>query len=209
MVPPFYPNADTLANAEAAEEQMAHIRTLLDAGIPGEWAVKDSFRSLDLVPLGFRPLFDASWITRPSTAARPEADISGVHWDQVRSAAGLAAWEAAWRGEQRETDETHPIFLPGLLDDKDIIFIEARHAGTIIAGAIANRTGEVVGLSNLFVRAEDDESWRAGCVGAVMDLFPELPIVGYEAGHDLRAMLAQGFEKLGPVRIWVRTTETK
>ncbi|MBA3943770.1 MAG: hypothetical protein H0X37_04325 [Herpetosiphonaceae bacterium] len=204
VTPPFYPNADTLANAEAADAQLAQIRTLLDAGIPGEWAVKDSFRSLDLVPLGFRPLFDATWIARPGTATQPNADISGIRWSKVSSATELAGWEAAWRGEPANTTDTLPIFLPELLEYEAVAIIAAYEKGRIVAGAIANHTSEVVGLSNVFVPAEDDARFRAGCVCVVMDLFPARTIVGYEAGSDLTAFQALGFEELGPLRIWVR-----
>jgi hypothetical protein len=50
--PQFYPNAVTLA-AEQAADQLAAIRSLLAADIPGAWAVKDSFAVLDLAPVGF------------------------------------------------------------------------------------------------------------------------------------------------------------
>ncbi len=205
--PPFYPNADTLANAEAADGQLAQIRTLLDAGIPGEWAVKDSFRTLDLGPLGFRPLFDASWIGRPGTATRPKADIPGVRWSTVSSAAELGNWEEAWRGEPANTIASTPVFLPALLADEAVAIIAAYQQDRIIAGAIAHHTGDVIGLSNMFGPAGEDARWRAGCIVTAMALFPALPIVGYEAGSYLAAMLAVGFEELGPLRVWARTNQ--
>jgi len=33
-------------------------------------------------------------------------------------------------------------------------------------------------------------------------VFPGLPLVGYERGSELDAMVALGFERLGPLRVW-------
>ena len=53
-VPRFYPNAVTLAHDEAAvAEQRGTIDILLKSNLPGRWAVKDSFNTLDLSRRGF------------------------------------------------------------------------------------------------------------------------------------------------------------
>lgn len=208
--PPFYPNAVTLAGSGATGAQLASIRSLIDAGLPGAWAVKDSFRTLDLTPLGFRPLFDATWIGRLSTLERPTADLPYLRWHRLQSATELAAWEAAWRGKPSATSDAPParIFLPQLLTDDTIAIVAAYHDDRIIAGAIANQTDAVIGLSNVFVSQDDDAALRAGCIAAVMDLFPALPIVGYESGDDLAAFRALGFQELGPLRIWGRAPKS-
>src|SRR3954447_1164763 len=87
QTPPFYPNAVTLADKPASSAQIEHIRDLFGAGIPGEWAVKDSLYALDLATLGFRVLFEASWIARPATLGRPERGMPGIRWTIVRGAA--------------------------------------------------------------------------------------------------------------------------
>jgi hypothetical protein len=56
--PPLYPNLITLRDAGTA--LVAHVRALDGRGLPAGWGVKDSFRSLDLGPLGFDLLFEAS-----------------------------------------------------------------------------------------------------------------------------------------------------
>ena len=62
-VPRFYPNAVTLAHDEAAvAEQRSTIDILLKSNLPGRWAVKDSFNTLDLSRRGFDVLFEAHWI---------------------------------------------------------------------------------------------------------------------------------------------------
>jgi hypothetical protein len=67
------------------------------------------------------------------------------------------------------------------------------------AGAIANRTGSVVGVSNV----SGDDAWT-GLAEAVWREFPSLTLVGYEHGDDLDAALAAGFEEIGALRIWLR-----
>jgi hypothetical protein len=99
------------------------------------------------------------------------------------------------------------IFLPSLLAEKNVAFIAAYRDQQLVAGAIANRTGEVVGLSNVFLPAQDEASFRAGCVAAVMATFPPLPLVGYEAGDKLAAFQSLGFEPVGPLRVWLRLKE--
>jgi hypothetical protein len=200
--PPFYPNAVTLTNTHDHATQLAAIRDLLAAGIPGAWAVKDSFCALDLAPLGFQPLFEATWIARPATIPRPQQESTGAEWRAVRDAAELQAWEAAW---SEPTDHTKPaparIFLPALLDDPNVLLLAAYCEQRIVAGAIANRSGEVVGLSNIFVPEQGAATYWAEATGALADLFPGLPIVGYTSGAEL-AFQALGFEALHPLRVW-------
>ncbi|MBI1816161.1 MAG: hypothetical protein HYR72_14385 [Deltaproteobacteria bacterium] len=197
--PRFYPNAVTLS-ATASAAQLEQIDDLTRAPLVGEWAVKDSFCTLDLVPHGFRVLFTADWTWRPPSRPRPNDAIAGARWVRMRTAADLAAWEAARSGKPATAD----IFRPALLDDETISVFAACREGRIVAGGIANRTGEVVGLSNLFVPAHDGDAFRADCVAAVIAAFPDLPIVGYEHGEDLATARALGFETVGPLRVWVR-----
>jgi hypothetical protein len=59
-VPRFYPNAVTFANQVASSAQLAHIHQLLAESLPASAGVKDSFCTLELVPLGFHQLFEAT-----------------------------------------------------------------------------------------------------------------------------------------------------
>ena len=87
-VPRFYPNVVTLAPGEAAiAEQRQTIDILQKSNLPGRWAVKDSFNTLDIARLGFDVLFEATWIRkRRCPSAAPSSDI---------------VWQRDGRGQRR------------------------------------------------------------------------------------------------------------
>jgi hypothetical protein len=202
--PPFYPNAVTLANAHDQDAQLAHVRELIAARVPGAWAVKDSFAALDLDLLGFTMLFEAMWTCRPATAVPPTVQSSDVRWEHVMSAGELLAWELAWRGAPAgpAAPAQANLFLPALLADPDVLIVAAYYEQRIVAGAIANRTGAVVGLSNVFVPDQGAEALWAGCVGTILDHFPGQALVGYETGQALAYAQGCGFAALQPLRVW-------
>ncbi|MFI6147794.1 hypothetical protein [Streptomyces sp. NPDC051109] len=221
--PPYYPDGVTLAREASADALLAG----MDTASPG-CSVKDSFAALDLAPAGFEVLFDAEWIHRPWRAPDPAAPdpaapdpaapdpaapdpaapsraapSTALAWARVSDVGELAAWEAAWGG-----GEGSGLFHPGLLTP-EVAFLAGRAAdGRIAAGAAANRTGAVVGLSNVFTAdgTPGDEAW-AGALAAVAGLWPGLPVVGYESGDDLDTALRHGFTPLGPLRVWLHTAE--
>jgi hypothetical protein len=98
--PRFYPDAVTLSGVESAPAQMETIAALVGSTREREWAVKDSFQSLELSSFGFEPLFDAEWIAigppPPDLKRHPAAEYRSA---RVTSKAGLIAWEEAWAGE--------------------------------------------------------------------------------------------------------------
>ena len=63
-----------------------------------------------------------------------------------------------------------------------------------MAGAIANHTNDVVGLSNVFVPQDDPVAFWAGCVVMIHERFSNMPIVGYESGRDLAIAQEIGFK---------------
>jgi len=77
-----------------------------------------------------------------------------LHWTTVREPAELVMWETAWNNVPEENKNTAAlpprIFPPSLLSEADIRFVAAYQGREIGAGAIANRTGDVVGVSNVF-----------------------------------------------------------
>lgn len=183
--PPFYPNAVTLAPTETVPQAIAEAAD--------GFAVKDSFAVLDLAPLGFEPLFDAMWIWRDP---QPVSQSDPATWRILRDADSLARWEAAWRGGEPALD----LFRPALLAERDHAFVAGEVGGRIVAGGVASRSGDVVGISNLFGPTE----LTAGCLTAAEGFAPGLPIVGYETGPALEAMKAQGFQAAAPLIVWLK-----
>lgn len=202
-VPRFYSNAVTLKR-DGVAEQLAAIQTL--SGVLDVFSVKDSFSTLDLTPLGFRLLFEAMWLWREADRPLPDHAPDGVEWMVIREPSELAKWEAAWNGPTGDDPATEPdrVFLPSLLEDEDVVFIGAYRDREIVAGAIANLTDEVVGLSNVFTPKDDALAYWGGCVAAIMAAFPGRPLVGYEWEEELAIAQQVGFEPLEPLRIWLK-----
>jgi hypothetical protein len=182
--PILYPDAVTLRE-QAAEE------TVLIAIAPGPGAsVKDSYATLDLARHGFDELFEARWITHDPSSAH-----SNRNWTIVDTTEALAEWT--------EAADLSNTLTPDLLRHADVRFLAAHDRHGISAGAVANLTGPVVGVSNVFVTTiGEDQAWAA-IPAAVNTAFPSAALVGYEHGTGLQAAIAAGFSELGPLRVWL------
>lgn len=192
--PPFYPNAITL-NAEDGARQFEAIAALT-AELAGNFAVKDSFATLDLSPLGFEPLFSATWIYRDASDPVPAAD-AGLSWEIVTTPESFAAWQAGWAGNSASPS---PFAMP-LLADRNITLIGGWRGNTVMAGAALNRSAGAVGWSNVF-GPSDDPACRAAALGFALRIAGNMPLVGYEHGEDLAQSLDLGFAACGPLTIW-------
>lgn len=201
--PQYYPDAVTLAAAQAGSEQMRIISDLVGAARDRAWAVKDSFGGLDLSAFGFELLFEAQWICLNPQASSASCIPSGHRYDDVMSEEDLAAWEGAWRGDGPSGDESAVrTFLPGLLHEPDIRFVSVRQGHRIVGGGILNRGAGVVGLSNCFtLDGASEDVWR-GLVSHARQAFPGATLVGYESGSDLETARRVGFEPAGALRVW-------
>jgi hypothetical protein len=185
-VPRFYPNAVTLSAAEQdIDEQRQTVRILLKSHIPGRWAVKDSFQTLDIARLGFDVLFEANWIRKAHP--RAAAATSGLTWE---------------RSSQPSAD------LPaGLFSDANFALFSGKRDGVVVAGATFYRTETVVGLSNVVAEAADEVAVWHDLAAIAGREFPGLPLVGYESDDDLEAARQAGFEIGDPLRIWVKSRD--
>jgi hypothetical protein len=181
-VPRFYPNAVTLAgDATAVAEQLDNVEILARSNLPGRWAVKDSFHTLDLSRRGFDLLQEASWIRSFMPVEGPSSDIA---WR--RETAGKAAWP---------------------YDDPNFAMFTGRRGFAVAAGGMLYRADGVVGISNVVAEAADAVAvWRS-LILLASRTFPRLPVVGYESGGELAAALDAGFEIGDPLRIWVRARD--
>jgi hypothetical protein len=81
--------------------------------------------------------------------------------------------------------------------------LAARQGGEIVAGAVANRSGSVKGVSNLFaVDGNLDEAWTG-----LLSALPRRHVVGYETGPALAAARRLGFTSTGRLRVWMHTSD--
>ncbi|MER6031006.1 hypothetical protein [Streptomyces sp. NPDC001851] len=190
--PQYYPDAVTLVPGV----DPAGLAARIDTTAPGA-SVKDSFADLDLTAAGFQVLFEAQWIHRPATAPAISSDLA---WEVADAPDTLRAWALAWDDEEGNAD----LFRPELLDDPATFVLAGRApGGQVVAGAVASRSGQVVGISNVFASdGGPDAAWPV-VLEAVHRLFPDLPVVGYEHGADLETAVRHGFEPVGPLRIWL------
>ncbi|MGW7411500.1 hypothetical protein [Streptomyces sp. NPDC054863] len=190
--PLFYPDAVTLVPGA----ERAALVSRIDTVAPGA-SVKDSFADLDLTEAGFQVLFEAQWIHRPASAPAVAPDLC---WDVAEDPDALRAWALAWDDGAGNAD----LFRPELLDDPATFVLAGRSAdGRVVAGAVASRSEQVVGITNVFARdGGSDAAWPV-VLEAVHRLFPVLPVVGYEQGDALAVAVRHGFEPVGPLRVWL------
>jgi hypothetical protein len=208
--PPFYPNLITLEPTPevAAWAPLLHALTE-DAGLAA-FGVKDSFARLDLGGHGFEPLFEARWIWIAPERVRP--CTGGLRWSAVRTADELTAWEDAWwaAGESvapDPDDEVPPrprLFLPALLQHAGVQFLGGWREGRLAAGIALAASHGVVSLYCRLTAPDAPADTDAQLVAEVARRHAGVPLVGYESGESLERLCAEGFEDIGPLRVWVR-----
>ncbi len=181
-VPRFYPNVVTLTTGDAdIVEQRQAVRILQKSNLPGRWAVKDSFKTLDIARLGFEVLFEANWIRK----AEPRSGImvSGLSWERAKPGGGA--------------------FPAALFSDENFAMFSGRRDGAVVAGGTLYRADGVVGISNVVADADEAPAVWRDLSALAAATFPGLALVGYESGDELSAARKAGFEIGDPLRIWV------
>lgn len=206
-MPPYMSNLITLAGVAHVEAQQAAIRAMIEIDGKPHFSVKDGFQCLDLAPLGFDILFHATWLYRSPSTPLPD-DVRGLEWSVVSSPVELSTWEQTWRGTKANADaQGHaPIFTPDLLRDPDFHFLLGRRGAANVATAALNRSGDVVGISNVFSDVEGVGPLFPGAVRLATKVHPSLPMVGYERGASLVDAQQAGFEPLSGLTVWNRST---
>jgi hypothetical protein len=198
----------TIRAGEAVSQQEGLIREIVTSDPGHSFSFKDSFCCIDPVEAGdgrqFDVLFEATWIW--SDAARSDPWKTATRWGRVESESELLKWERAWRGDaaNQSASAFARQFPASLLANRDIAFLAGTNADDeIVAVAVANRAGNVIGLSNVFGHAGAGELWP-GVISAAREVFlPGLPLVGYQRGDDLRHAISSGFRPIGPLRVYV------
>ena len=138
----------------------------------------------------------------PEWATARREDPPEYRSTPVTGKAGLIAWEQSWAGEEVNAAAIpeRRIFMPGLLADTNVVFVSIQGADGIVGGGILNRGADVVGLSNLFGPSIDLVC--RSLTGMAGEIFPGLPLVGYESGVELAAAHHAGFDTVGTLRVW-------
>jgi hypothetical protein len=141
-------------------------------------------------------LFDAQWFWRP--AGQPLA-TDALSWDRLERPADLRAWSLE--------HGAGPTFSSALLDEPSVTILAGRDRdGVLAAGAVATEGDEAVGISNVFAVEGTALTFAeafAEATAAIVERFPDRPIVGYLSTDRLEASRATGFETIGPIRIWL------
>ncbi|WP_372786769.1 hypothetical protein [Phenylobacterium sp.] len=153
------------------------------------WGVKDSYRTLNLLPLGFRAAIQGRWVHHNN----PSEDDGGLEWRKVETTPALALWESAWGGEGHRGH--HRTFRPGVLGDTSIVVFGGYAQDRLVAGGIVNLACETAGLSNVF--ASRPELERA-VVRHGRSLAEGLPLVSWQD-------VTEGVdgESLGLLQVWL------
>jgi hypothetical protein len=106
-------------------------------------------------------------------------------------------------GRQGESPVPRPFFRSELLRDARIRFLARSDGGRLRAGAVANRSRNVISLTNVFDGDGDLESaWRNAAAVARAE-WGGMLVVGYDKGESLEAAHRAGFETIGHLAVWV------
>jgi hypothetical protein len=161
-------------------------------------SIKDSFADLDLSSSGFDVLFTAEWFWRDQARGR---NLS-KGWSAVAGEEELEKWEAAWG----ESPEPRPFFRRELLTDTRIKIFARADGASLRAGAIANRSRNVIGLTNVFDLDGDLESTWGDAASAAQAVWGSMPVIGYDEDDSLEAAHRAGFKSIGSLAIWINQT---
>jgi len=89
------------------------------------------------------------------------------------------------------------------LEDEKISVLAGDEGDRIVAGAIANRSSTVIGLSNLFDVAGDLESRWVTAAAIAASLWGQMTTASYDSGDSLEAAHRGGFKSIGELVVWL------
>lgn len=196
--PPYYSNLTALS-PNHVDDIVLQINALVKQ-FDGAIILKDSFCQLNIEANGFDILFGASWIWR-----KPDTQTTSSNWQPVKNEADLLLWEKAWKKSGSATQSR--MFNVEMLERPEIFFLGHENHGEFEAGCIANKSGDCIGISNIFSRSPSDFVF-AQAAAAVASISPHMPIVGYESGEALDYAQMTGFSTVGDLRILVAKAAT-
>ena len=194
--PPLYSNLVTRVRNWSPDDIFHSIdAAALRDGWP-EWSIKDSFGELQLERFGFQPLFDARWLFLDGEIQSSRAMRS--NFGRIESIDALLAWRNAWDGNALLGAQ---IFTRALLGTPGFHIFAGRQDGATVCGFVANRTDDVLGLSNYFGLPQYWPDVIAHC----RSVFGNIDLVGYERDSQTLGILHEiGFETVGDLTVWLK-----
>lgn len=200
--PSLTPNLITLGGPEHSPDHQRLAQSLIEASIPGQWAIKDSFACLELQIYGFQKLLKGQWLWKEP--ALDEELLEGMLWDRVGTDESLLEFDTAWAESEPERPAKRH-FTEDLLSAPDIHVHLMRKEGKAVAGCVVNTHAGVIGVSNMFLpQSGDCVAWRKSLVNSVHHTYPTLPLICWEDDKHLQDMISIGFAPIGPMCIWER-----
>ena len=192
--PPYYSHV-TVQTPDETAAVMMEVRDTARR-FDGTLGLKDSFHQLDgLTEAGFSPLFEAAWIWR-----KPRQSDMPTGWKAIETAHDLLLWEEAWKASGSPTERR--MFPDKFLARSDVVFLGRMVARRFVAGCIANRSDDCVGLSNVFAE-EPSATTFAEAADSVSAIYDDVPVAGYESREELHHAIQTGFVMTGRLRILV------
>lgn len=199
-VPPIYPHADTLT--DNTEQQLKHIKQLVNYRDGKSIAVKDSWSKLNLTGLDFEIMFEAEWLLYASSRVSvPEHDLK---IERISTAKDLQEFTRCCNEAYNTPDVPLDVFSPALLDNPDIVFLAGKVNDKIAAGITCVQSHGVNGLNNLFAFHKEDELLM---IREGMTVFPKTPACTYSGYDSVADYVHLGFQPMGKLRVWSRPAD--
>lgn len=202
--PPLYSNLVTVCEEWKPDDIFRAIDANFKKENWGEWSIKDSFSNLDLREYGFEKLFVAKWIYLEAERFKSMKMDDKLIYKIVESADVLSDWRIAWDADEKLGKQ---IFHAELLDNPKVFFIAGYDKETIMSGCFINKTADVLGISNFFAPNENARYW-SGMIEFVFDSIKVADIVGYERKNLAEKFQSLGFETIGNLTVWLKSSKS-
>lgn len=204
QVPLFYPNIITL-DQKTSEAQKDIIDTITSINPKDNWAIKDSYARLELEGDGFFELFESHWFYRSSEIDLPNISAENFQIVKIETDSDLLRWEKAWSKYQPITPVEGSIFPKSILSKPDVVVLASIRGDEFISGLIANKTDDVIGISNLFGLSLFEREKMLPLLGIIWQSLGRNSFVGYESIEDIERAVELDFEAIGALKVWMKS----